>query len=678
MSSSASSFNYSVPLRASASIPEFQTTDHIQTRQRNLSNGVGYRIGRTALDGSALNARRELPPRSNGVNDEEVRASFKSALTGTSSLLGTSGTERSSVLTKSSSATSIFGREEGMSVDDAIGMYENGFQDSDMEGGHGSRGGSRPATRQSQRSADYQTQSNMLVSHHPPALTLTQSYAPHTTNLIVRDSAQIFSEPYPRSAFDQADDERTPRHLQHPTTSHSMGTSISQLDSNRPTTGLPDVVSKFDDTRDRYGFKKVSHYINRTEYDAWNGPYTEHLMRRRKKWDALMREAGLTTNDPEVFPPRSTKVKRFVRKGIPPAWRGAAWFHYAGGKKMLANHPGLYDKLLQRVVVELPDEAKEQIERDLHRTFPDNICFKPDPALDDLTGGEERPASQATFQDVETPILHSLRRILQAFAVHQPRIGYCQSLNFLAGLLLLFIPNEEKAFWMLVIITQIYLPETHGMSLEGANVDLGVLMISIKESMPAIWAKIGGELDGSTYSDINAAQRQGISTSGVPMRLPPITLCCTAWFMSCFIGTLPIETTLRVWDTFFYEGSKTMFRIALAIFKAGEGEIRAINDPMEVFQTVQTIPRKMLDANELMEACYRRRNGFGHLSQELIEARRKERRDGYSLERAIARGDKTGGGREGQGRGGLSRTGTLFKRGKKKAAITADTPAKEI
>lgn len=178
---------------------------------------------------------------------------------------------------------------------------------------------------------------------------------------------------------------------------------------------------------------------------------------------------------------------------------------------------------------------------------------------------------------------------------------------------------------MLNIITRVYLPGTHDVNLEGANVDLGVLMAAIKEMMPAIWGKIGGELDGTPFSSQS-------------MRLPPITLCTTAWFMSCFIGTLPIETTLRVWDSFFYEGSKTLFRIALTIFKIGETEIKAVTDPMEIFQVVQTIPRRLLDGNFVMESCFKRRNGFGHISQETIEKGRTERRRGYALERERAEG----------------------------------------
>jgi len=150
-------------------------------------------------------------------------------------------------------------------------------------------------------------------------------------------------------------------------------------------------------------------------------------------------------------------------------------------------------------------------------------------------------------------------------------------------------------------------------------VDVGVLMTCIKESMPAVWARIDDMDDG----------RGQISTS----RLPTVSLATTAWFMSCFIGNLPIESVLRVWDSFFYEGSKTLFRIALAIFKSGEWEIRNFSDHMEIFQVVQQIPRKLIDANSLMEACYKRRNGFGHLSQETIDARRKERRTALQRDR---------------------------------------------
>lgn len=581
-----------IALRPSMSIPDLNSNDASYSRQRNFTNSSTYQPRKGHTVDSYASHLREPHIRPNGFVSEEVRASFRSALTTSSSFLGTSGTERSSVMTKSSSATSIFGRDESFSVDDAIGMYENGFVDSGAEEGYGSR----PDTSLSQRSDHVNLSDAKNDTLNIPG------------NIIMRDSNAFFEDPVDIQSLDGTSESiLTPRAIAHG--ERTTTRTITQQSS-----------MTFDDTRDRYGFRKKSQHVPLESWESWNGPYEEYITRRRKKWVAMMNDSGLPSDKPISFPPKSAKVKRFVRKGIPPDWRGAAWFWYAGGPAMVEKHPGLYQALLHQASTGgLSATDEELIERDLNRTFPDNIRFKPDPVLSPDVMDNGRGSNQTILMP-ETPLLQSLRKVLQAFAVYNPRIGYCQSLNFLAGLLLLFM-DEEKSFWLLNIITRVYLPGTHEVNLEGANVDLGVLMTSVKESMPAIWAKIGGELDGSA------------GDGKVSMRLPPITLCCTAWFMSCFIGTLPIETTLRVWDSFFYEGSKTLFRIALAVFKVGETEIRAVSDPMEIFQVVQTIPRRLVDANGLLEACFKRRNGFGHLSQETIEMRRAERREGYAEER---------------------------------------------
>lgn len=61
------------------------------------------------------------------------------------------------------------------------------------------------------------------------------------------------------------------------------------------------------------------------EYEAWSVGYEEALIRRKKKWEQLMKESGLVCTGDEApvrFPPPSAKIKRYVRKGIPPEWRG--------------------------------------------------------------------------------------------------------------------------------------------------------------------------------------------------------------------------------------------------------------------------------------------------------------------------------------------------------------------
>lgn len=360
--------------------------------------------------------------------------------------------------------------------------------------------------------------------------------------------------------------------------------------------------------RDQYGFLKASHQITIAQYNAWNTEYSLSLEKRNMRWFSYMKEEDLPTHVPFRFPHRCAKTERFIRKGIPPMWRGAAWFWYAGGDQLLQRDPDLYSTLVSCSEFALNNNDKEMIERDLHRTFPDNVHFKPD-AL-----------SQESILHLpaEAPLLSSLRRVLRAFALYCPRIGYCQSLNFIAGLLLLFL-SEEKTFWMLRIITTEYLPGTHDLSLEGANVDLWILMNALKESMPNLWSKIGAGDVGASNQDTGS---------------PPIGLCTTSWFMSLFINTLPIESVLRVWDVIFYEGSRTIFRVALSIFRLGEQRIRAMNDPMEIFQAVQALPRGMLDANSLLRTVCRRRG----LSGAWVVKKRIERKTFYARARAKAAG----------------------------------------
>ncbi|RKF56534.1 putative tbc domain-containing protein [Erysiphe neolycopersici] len=619
----------SIP-RPLTSVPDYQILDTTHTKQRNLNYTVykpsrsftklDYNISTTELNSFVF--RDPLPTRS-VIDGEIIRSSFRSAVTSNSSYLGTSGTERSSVVTKSSSRTSIFGRDEGMSVDDAIEMYEQGFTDSGGEDNYTKR----PFTGNSEK--------NMMLG-----------FKPGKKGFLVFPTSDLDLSHKSVEIFDTYEIETLKLPIKHENIIAIKETDLGEEASpSRPVTRS--ATTQFDDTRDRYGFRKKTQYVSLEEYEVWNKQYSVYLSRRKKKWISLMRQHNLPTIDPQDFPPRSDKIKRFIRKGIPPSWRGAAWFHYAGGPSMLAKYPGVYDDLVRRSFSgDMKQIDDEIIERDLNRTFPDNIKFKPD---------RDPDSSLSPDENFETPILQSLRHVLRAFSIYHPRIGYCQSLNFLAGLLLLFM-NEEKAFWMMNIITRIFLPGTHSLNLEGANIDLGVLMSSIKDMMPSIWAKIGNELDG----------QPSIPTASAPMRLPPITLCTTAWFMSCFIGTLPIETTLRVWDSFFYEGSKTLFRIALTIFKLGESQIRAVTDPMEIFQVVQGIPRGMINCNHLMETCFKRRGGFVKLSQEDIERGREERRRGYAEEReriAVEANIAISGAT--RPKGGAKRGNTLFGRGKK-------------
>ncbi|MCJ1480591.1 hypothetical protein MMC06_000746 [Schaereria dolodes] len=497
-------------------------------------------------------------------DNDGVRESFRSTLTTSSSHFDSASTDNTSIFTKdsyisdatSNNVDSPVAKDEGMTVDEAIGMYSAGFTDSRRDLLHEDQ--KKTATN----IEEIRRRSLKIAEAMNDSLDSILLLCPSPSSPALRDSVAIMS-----------------------------GAAFKSAPSQAPTS--TPVSSNLD--HDQYGFEKTSHHISSRQYDIWYNEYSVVQRRRNRKWELFMKDQGLPHINPTRFPDRSAKVQRFVRKGIPPLWRGAAWFFYAGGNQFLHGHPHLYDDLVLRARAELSKDDKDSIERDLHRTFPDNIYYKPE--------GVDAPIGQS-------PLLVSLRHVLFAFALHHPRIGYCQSLNFIAGLLLLFL-SEEKAFWMLHIITKSYLPSTHDTSLEGTNVDLWVLMLAMKDFVPGIWAKIGGDL----------------SETAAP--LPPVSLCTMSWFMSLFIGTLPIESVLRVWDVLFYEGSRTLFRVAIAIFKLGENEIKAINDPMEVFQVVQGLPRGMLDIAQLMEIAI----GRCGITQGWVERKRKLKREWYAKER---------------------------------------------
>lgn len=377
-----------------------------------------------------------------------------------------------------------------------------------------------------------------------------------------------------------------------------------------PLTSTPSQVRKATAPleRDRYGFKKASDKITVQQYNAWASKYEEHISRRRNKWIALMSKHGLSTTDPTKFPDMCDKVKRYARKGYPPEWRGAMWWYYSGGQHMIKQKEmvGLYASLVARVKRdELNKDDKDAIERDLDRTFPDNIHFRPELATD-LLDGET---------DDEPQLIQDLREVLSCFALNNPNIGYCQSLNFIAGLLLLFLKQDkEKAFVMLTIITRNHLPGAHARNL--ANTEVNVLMMLIKDYLPKVWSSI------NDTDLINSGAGSKAHPDSKFQRQPTVALSCTSWFMSIFVGVLPIETVLRVWDTFLYEGPRALYRYALAIFKLSEPDIRKYRpiDP-EIFMIVQNLPRTCIDPNVLHDLAFVKK-GFGNLSQGVIDQKR--------------------------------------------------------
>jgi Rab-GTPase-TBC domain len=104
--------------------------------------------------------------------------------------------------------------------------------------------------------------------------------------------------------------------------------------------------------------------------------------------------------------------------------------------------------------------CQDQIAKDVPRTFP----------LDAAMDAEKCAA---------------LQRVLAAYASHDPDLGYCQGMNFIAGLLLLHMP-EENAFWGLVRFVQEIMPGYFDVHMSSALRDQQATHLLLQEHFPTV------------------------------------------------------------------------------------------------------------------------------------------------------------------------------------------------
>ncbi|NWY03455.1 TBCD8 protein, partial [Nothoprocta ornata] len=228
-------------------------------------------------------------------------------------------------------------------------------------------------------------------------------------------------------------------------------------------------------------------------------------------WDDHFVEYGRT-----VCMFRTEKIRKLVAMGIPESLRGKLWLLFSDAATDLAAHPGYYGRLVEasmgRCCV-----ATEEIERDLHRSLPEHPAFQSEAGI------------------------AALRRVLTAYAHRNPRIGYCQSMNILTSVLLLYA-KEEEAFWLLVAVCERMLPDYFNHRVIGAQVDQSVFEELIKEQLPEL---------AEHMKDLTA--------------LASISL---SWFLTLFLSIMPLESAVNVVDCFFYDGIKAIFQLGLAILEA--------------------------------------------------------------------------------------------------------------
>ena len=257
----------------------------------------------------------------------------------------------------------------------------------------------------------------------------------------------------------------------------------------------------------------------------------------------------------------SESLRRLSRRyGIPSHLRHLMWMTLSGVSLKMDENEGFF-KCISEKFGYVSGPSQEVIEKDLERTFPDHPYFAP---------GE--------------PGVHRLRLILHALCWRNPLLGYCQSFNFIAAILLLVLNDDEGTFFMMCHILEHLLPnDYYSEGLMGIKIDQKVFTLLLEETLP----RIAAHFDDIRF-DVQAI---------IP-----------AWLMSLFVNTFPVETLMRVWDYMVTERSAhystVPITIALAFMKVHTDAILKTKDPGDMMILLNKLAACDYDGARLVKVAH--------------------------------------------------------------------------
>ncbi|CAF1266589.1 unnamed protein product [Rotaria sordida] len=245
---------------------------------------------------------------------------------------------------------------------------------------------------------------------------------------------------------------------------------------------------------------------------------------------------------------RTNELYELIFQGIPDSLRNELWLIFSGAIHEKAANINIYQKLVHEssLVKTDHDSTNDEIERDLYRALPDQKAYQHESGIS------------------------ALRRLLRAYACHNTDVGYCQAMNIIGGVLLLYM-NEEDAFWTLAALCERLLPDYYNTKVVGALIDQGVFSDYCNAYLPDLYDKL-----------------KGIG----------IAACISlSWFLTLFICVLPFESALYVIDIFFYDGIKVLFQLALTILKENQERLLKCHDDGDAIMILTSYLDDLTDEN---------------------------------------------------------------------------------
>ena len=239
--------------------------------------------------------------------------------------------------------------------------------------------------------------------------------------------------------------------------------------------------------------------------------------------------------------------------------------------------------------------STKSIAKDMLRTFPTNHFFNAE----------------------ESKHFFDLHRVLTG-ACRQMPDGYCQSMNFIAAVLIAVTGSEVASYHLLleVSLSTRYNAGYYDKELSNCIVDQVILSKVLSAYPPTARAAARLQVVGCNLEDFTIR-----------------------WFMCLFIDVVPFVTLLRIWDEYFKGGVVFLFRFSVACVGAMTGLLEDAEDSTVALPAINAFMLGLTDVEPVIAAA---------AAVPLTAAELARRREGERQAQAEARG---GGGQGGMDSG---------------------------
>ncbi|KAK4877243.1 hypothetical protein RN001_009749 [Aquatica leii] len=281
---------------------------------------------------------------------------------------------------------------------------------------------------------------------------------------------------------------------------------------------------------DRYGFihdKRLS-----SKMDPQEAKRNQIELERVKKWLKMLKSWSSSVT--------KEKLHKRIYKGIPNSLRPQVWCKLLNLEKVKNENRGVYAEMNK--LARLYSTDARQIDSDVNRQFREHIIYR------------ERYGIKQ----------QSLYNVLTAYAMYNSEVGYCQGMSGLAGVLLMYM-DEEDAFWATHALLTDPKYMMHGLYKEGFP-KLTRFLAHHDRILQKIMPKLKKHFDKHGLDSI---------------------LYSLKWFFVCFVERVPFSLCLRIWDIYLLDGERVITAMAITILKLHKRNIIKLRDMDSIVHFIQ-------------------------------------------------------------------------------------------